>query len=77
MNVKFSLLLHGSNIERECNKEWRTLLNDEVHILCSLYNITVTIKSRRIMHVGHIAQLMEIRNTFEILVLNFKKNVYF
>jgi hypothetical protein len=54
--------------EREEDRLWRKLHNDELHSLYSSLNIVRVIKSRRIRWAGHVACMGEGRNVFRVLV---------
>jgi hypothetical protein len=45
--------------EREEDRSWRKLHNDELHSLCSSLNIVTVIKSRKMRWAGHVAHMGE------------------
>jgi hypothetical protein len=53
---------------QEVTGDWRKLHNEKLHNLCSLLNITRTIKSRRMRWTGRVARLVEKRNAYRVLV---------
>jgi hypothetical protein len=54
--------------EREKDRSWRTLHNDELHSLYSSLNIVKVIKSRRMRWAGHVASMGEGRGVYRVLV---------
>jgi hypothetical protein len=52
----------------EVTREWRTLHNEELHMLYSCPNIIRQIKSRKIRWAGHMARMEEDRNVHKVLV---------
>jgi hypothetical protein len=52
----------------EVTGEWRKLHNEELHDLYSSPSIIRIMKSRRMRWVGHVAQLVEKRNAYRLLV---------
>jgi hypothetical protein len=48
---------------------WRKLLNEELHNLYSSPSIIRMLKSRKLVWVGHVAQMGEKRNAYRILVV--------
>jgi hypothetical protein len=54
--------------EREEDRSWRKLHNDELHSLYSSLNIVRVIKSRRMRWVGHVACMVERRSVYRVLV---------
>jgi hypothetical protein len=54
--------------EREEDRSWRKLHNDELHSLYSSPNIVRVIKSSRMRWVGHIARMEEGKGVYRILV---------
>jgi hypothetical protein len=50
--------------------EWRTLHNEERHILYSSPDIIRQIKSRRMRWAGHVARMEEERNAYRVLMGN-------
>jgi hypothetical protein len=47
---------------------WRRLHNEELHNLYASPNIIMVIKSRRMIWVGHVVHMGEMRNAYKILV---------
>jgi hypothetical protein len=47
---------------------WRRLHNEELHNLYNSPNIIKVIKSRRMIWVGHVTHMGEMRNAYSILV---------
>jgi hypothetical protein len=54
--------------ERDDDRSWRKLHNDELHDLYSSPNIVRVIKSRRMKWAGHVARMGEERGVFRLLV---------
>jgi hypothetical protein len=54
--------------EREEDRSWRKLHNDELHSLYSSPNIVRVIKSRRMRWVRHVAHIGEGRGVYRVLV---------
>jgi hypothetical protein len=54
--------------EREEDRSWRKLHNDELHILYSSPNIARVIKLRRMRWEGHVARMGEGRGVYGVLV---------
>jgi hypothetical protein len=52
----------------EVTRDWRKLLNEELHNLHSSPNIIRMINSRRMRRAGHVAGMRETRNAYRILV---------
>jgi len=52
----------------EVTREWRKLLNEELHNLYSSPNIIRQIKSRRMRWAGHVACMGEERKVYEVLM---------
>ena len=52
---------------RDENREWRRLRNEELHSLYRSPNIVRVIKSRRLRWTGHVAGIEEGRSTFKLL----------
>ena len=64
----FSCVLYNVGLKRDGNGEWRRLLhNEELHSLYRSPNIVRVIKSRRLIWVGHLARMEEVRSAFKIL----------
>jgi hypothetical protein len=53
--------IFGSKRE-EVAGDWRRLRNEELHNFYALPNITVVIKSRRVIWTGHVAHMGEMRS---------------
>jgi hypothetical protein len=47
---------------------WRTPHNEEFHTLYFSPNIRIMIRSRRMIWVGHVTRMREMRNAYKILV---------
>jgi hypothetical protein len=54
--------------EREEDRSWRKLHNDELHSLYFSPNIVREIKSRRMRWAGHVARVGEGRGVYKVLV---------
>jgi hypothetical protein len=54
--------------QREEDRSWRKLHNDELHNLFSSPNIVTVIKSRRMRWAGHVARVEEGRVVYRVLV---------
>ena len=52
----------------EITGEWRKLHNFELHALYSSPNLIRSLKSRRLRWAGHIARMVQSRNTYRVLV---------
>jgi hypothetical protein len=52
----------------EVTGEWRKLHNEKLNDLCSLPNIVLVIKSRRMRWAGHVARMGEDRGVHRVLV---------
>jgi hypothetical protein len=57
-----------SGPEREEDRSWKKLHNDELHSQYSSLNIVRVIKSRRMRWEGHVARIEEGRNVYRVLV---------
>ena len=54
-------------IQKDANKEWKRLHNEELHSLYRSTNIVRVIKSRRLRWAGHVARMEEGSSAFKIL----------
>jgi hypothetical protein len=54
--------------ERDEDRPWRKLHDDELHSLYFSPNIVRVIKSRRLRWVGHVARMGEGRGVYRVLV---------
>jgi hypothetical protein len=52
--------------EREEDRSWRKLHNDELHSLYSSPNIVRVIESRKISWAGHVARIREGRGVYRV-----------
>jgi len=55
-------------VRDEVTGEWRRLHNEELNDLYSSPNIVQVIKSRRMIWAGHVAQMVEERGVYRVLV---------
>jgi hypothetical protein len=60
------LRVFESSVEEDGS--WRKLHDDELHSLCSSFNIIRVVKSRRIRWAGHVARMGKGRGVYRVLV---------